>query len=429
MDARKRLNGSLMLWRNSKWIGLAAAGALAFWLGIAFAAEDTSPEIPAIDDGVIAAEINSLQDEITSKEANIDQINRKIDEYKRKIEIKQQESASLARELDLLENRIAKTQLDIQANSEEIDAVNAELAILDKQIQGYESQLERDRRLLADILQTLQGYDNDMTLQLLFGSDSFSELFERLQQLENVNSDLTKTLQRAEAEKEQIQLARAEKESKRERLVELQATLEDHIEQLENETGAKESLIAASQQSEAQFQALVYELRQESAYIDQQIAMLQGEIEAKLNANDQIGAGSSVLSWPVDPGYKGISTYFHDPTYPFRHLFEHSGLDIPQAQGTPVVSAAPGYVAWTRTGRLYGNYVMIIHTDGIATLYAHLSKISVVQDQFIGRGETLGLSGGLPGTAGAGLSTGPHLHFEVRKDGIPTDPLNYLVSE
>jgi len=414
--------------RSSKFAVLLVAGGLACWLGIAFAADDGESEPLPIDDGTIAAEINSLQEEINNKQVNIDQISRKIDEYRRKIEIKQNETATLATELDIIENRIAKTTLDIELNNEEIDSVNAEIAILDKQIQGYEAQLVRDRELLSTILQHIQSYDNDMSLQLLFGTDSFSELFDRLQRLENVNSDLTDTLKRAESAKEQIQLARADKEGKRQRLLTLQETLKSHILALETESGAKESLISAAQQSEAQFQSLVYELRQESAYIDQQVAILQGEIEAKLNASDEAG-DSSVLSWPVDPGYKGISTYFHDPTYPFRHLFEHSGLDIPQPQGTSVQSAAAGYVAWTRSGKLYGNYVMVIHTDGVATLYAHLSKILVAQDQFVARGDALGLSGGLPGTPGAGLSTGPHLHFEVRKDGVPTNPLDYLVSE
>ena len=70
----------------------------------------------------------------------------------------------------------------------------------------------------------------------------------------------------------------------------------------------------------------------------------------------------------------------------------------------------------------YGNYVMIIHSDGIATLYAHLSRIDVVADQFLPRGGQVGAVGM------TGLTTGPHLHFEVRKNGIPTDPLPYLPS-
>jgi murein DD-endopeptidase MepM/ murein hydrolase activator NlpD len=123
-----------------------------------------------------------------------------------------------------------------------------------------------------------------------------------------------------------------------------------------------------------------------------------------------------------------VSAYFHDKTYPFRKLFEHPGVDLPTPVGTPVKAAAGGYVAFNRTGKQYGNYVMIVHPGGVATLYAHLSRFSVKPDTYIERGEVVGLSGGRPGDQGAGLSTGPHLHFEMRQDGIPVDPLPYLPS-
>ena len=62
--------------------------------------------------------------------------------------------------------------------------------------------------------------------------------------------------------------------------------------------------------------------------INQQIALLQDEVERKLSSVDSVGEGSSVLSWPVEP-LKGISALFHDKSYPFRHLFEHPGIDLP----------------------------------------------------------------------------------------------------
>ena len=372
-------------------------------------------------------EINEMNEKIAEKKASIDHINRKIEEYRKEIARKEKRTASLQEELDLLENRIEKTNLDIRATQEEIEAVNSEIEVLNGEIGQLQSKVTTNQQALRNILRRINVNDDVLPMEVLFGSDSFSELFDQLQYLENVNGDLKKTLANMKESHQALQQTKVSFKGKQSRLTNLQSALSENKEQLEEKAGAKDSLLAQTQKSEAQYRTLLNELREEQAYINQQIGALQGEIEEKLAARDEVGQGSDLMTWPVDPGYRGISTYFHDPTYPFRHLFEHSGLDIPQRQGTAVKSAAPGYVAWTRTGRLYGNYVMVIHSDGMATLYAHLSQINVAPDDFVGRGETIALSGGMPGTPGAGLSTGPHLHFEIRKDGIPVNPMNYLV--
>ena len=132
-----------------------------------------------------------------------------------------------------------------------------------------------------------------------------------------------------------------------------------------------------------------------------------------------------MLNWPVDPS-RGITATFHDPTYPFKNLFQHPGVDVRASVGTTVKSAAGGYVAWNKTGRMYGNYLMVVHPGNIATVYAHLSRFIAKPDTYVERGDALGLSGGMPGQPGAGLSTGPHLHFETRVFGIPVNPRAFL---
>lgn len=366
-------------------------------------------------------EINALNDAIQAKQQSIDQLNRQIDSYKGKIDQKQAQEATLYGELDLLDNRIAKTELDIEAAEAEIDLVNAQIALIEQEVHDLEEVMEKDRDLVAEILQEIETQDNTLPLQLLFGTDTFSEFFNTLEQLEAVSSDLKEAVETARASKARLLEKHDAQQGKKDQLTELSESLAQEERRLEASVDAKSTLLAATQSSEAQFQTLLEDLREEQAYLNQQISQLQKDIEGKLSATDELG-DSSILSWPVDPTIRGISAYFHDPSYPFRHLFEHSGLDLPAPTGTPIKAAAPGYVAWARTGTLYGNYVMIIHTNGLATLYAHMSRMDVSADQFVSRGDIIGAVGS------TGLSTGPHLHFEARKDGIPTNPLDYLIS-
>jgi murein DD-endopeptidase MepM/ murein hydrolase activator NlpD len=405
---------------------LVASATLVAGLGFAFAHGEGEPlETAAVEDESVSGEINDLNKQISNKRSSIDTIRRDIAEYRSRIQAKQKEAVSLQNELELLGNRAAQTELELQAVEEEQSAIGTEIRVLDLRIQALNRQLARERESIAAILIKLDTYDNDLTLQLLFGNDSFAELFDRLQALDNMTSDLASALNRAKSEKQQVTLARAEKDAKQQQLTELARLLEDTREDLQHQQEAKNVLLAESQESEIAFRQLLADLREEEASISHQILSLQGKIEARLLENDALG-GSSILSWPVEP-LRGISAGFHDPTYPFRNLFEHPGIDLPTRVGTPVRAAAPGYVAWTRTGVQYGYYIMVIHADGVATLYAHLSKMDVKADQFVARGEVIGYSGGARGAAGAGLSTGPHLHFEVRKDGVPTNPMGYLI--
>lgn len=366
-------------------------------------------------------EINALNDAIQAKQQSIDQLNRQIDSYRDKIEQKQSQAATLYGELDLLDNRIAKTELDIEAAEAEIDLVNAQISLIEQEIHDLEDVMARDRELVAEILQRIDVQDHSLPMQLVFGTDSFSEFFNALEQLEAVSTDLKDAVETARASKASLLVKHEAQQGKKGQLTELSESLAQEHRRLESSVGAKSTLLNATQNSEAQFQALLEDLRQEQAYLNQQISQLQKDIEGRLSATDELG-DSSILSWPIDPTLRGISAYFHDTSYPFRHLFEHSGIDLPAPTGTPVRASAPGYVAWARTGTLYGNYVMIIHTNGIATLYAHLSRMDVTADQFVSRGDQIGAVGS------TGLSTGPHVHFEARLNGIPTNPLDYLIS-
>jgi len=204
---------------------------------------------------------------------------------------------------------------------------------------------------------------------------------------------------------------------------------------LESEKEAKRILIEETERSEEKFQLLLTQLAQEQEKINKEIESIEEEVQrkiAEMRFNFTWDPDHAQFIWPVFN--QGITVYFHDPSYPFRRLVgEHSGIDLrtlidgKPSNGVPVRSAAPGLVIKViRGGKYVGNAVYIAHSQEYMTIYLHLSQVNVQEDDVVEAGDMIGLSGGMPGTEGAGLSSGPHLHFEVRKNGIPVDPLQYL---
>ncbi len=140
------------------------------------------------------------------------------------------------------------------------------------------------------------------------------------------------------------------------------------------------------------------------------------------------GQAPSALQWPVPP-MLGISAHFHDAGYKARFGMEHNAIDIPVDQGSEVVAAADGVVAKVSDKGMGFNSLVIDHGGGMATLYGHVSRFLVTEGQTVHAGDVVALSGGRPGTPGAGMfTTGPHLHFEVHLKGAAVDPLGYLPS-
>lgn len=133
-----------------------------------------------------------------------------------------------------------------------------------------------------------------------------------------------------------------------------------------------------------------------------------------------------VFDWPVEP-LLGISAHFDDAGYRARFGFAHNAIDIPVNQGSTVRSVADGVVEKISDQGMGFNSIVVRHDGGYATLYGHVSEFLVREGEEIAIGDPIARSGGMPGTPGAGrITTGPHLHLEMFKDGKHVDPLLIL---
>ena len=369
------------------------------------------------------SDLSQLQQSISEKKAAIDSLNSQLDSYKAKIKDLSSKGASLQNDIALLENEIAMSELDIASTQNQIDQETLELRIIDGQIDDVEKQLSDRRAMLSDLIFAMNKTDGQGVLDVVLNIGSVGDVFDAAQQLASVNETMKSALEATKLTRADLATRQADHESKMTMLADAQQDLVKKTEGLSLRKSAKEVLATATNESENEYRTLMSDLRAEQQSITRDVESLQGTLEDRLKDASGVVTGETTITWPV---HGIITTLFHDPTYPFRNLFEHSGLDIAVPQGTAIEAAAPGIVARVYKGQQYGYYVMIVHANGLATLYAHMSRIDVVQDQYVSRGDVIGLSGGRPGTLGAGFSTGPHVHFEVRLNGIPTDPLNYV---
>lgn len=391
--------------------------------GILWLAGNLIAEETPITVGENAGSINDLNRQIDEQRKKIDAMAEKIDEYKTSIDKLRSQSHSLKNQVYILDNQIAKTELDIKAKNEEVKITELEISRVELEIVDNQKSIEEQKKYLSAFIRLLDYYDDKDYLSVLLNNNSFSEFFDQINHIEGIEEDLQKTLNRFQELVEKYDEQKKELSDKRDQLSDLLNKLENQKNSLEEQIGTKQYLIKETNNSEKKYQGLISDLKAEQLAANNAVAAmekrLRQELEKKGQAEQFNNLGEAALAWPTDS--RRTTAYFHDPDYPYRHLFEHSGLDMGVPSGTTVRSAEAGYVAKVALGtRWYGNYIMIIHNNNLATLYAHLSSASVKNDQYVAKGQVIGASGN------SGFSSGPHLHFEVRFSGIPVNPLDYL---
>src|SRR3989339_282705 len=384
-----------------------------------------------IDLGGEKTEIDALNAKIAEKKEAIKKLEASIEDYKQKIQQKRLEAVSLSNQTAILDNRIAQVELDIRATEEKLSSLNLEIQALELMIGEKEKAIAKQKIILGELVRSIQRQEGKSYLVVVAAYDNFSDFFDKIQHLETVQQDLGASVRALQGVRTELADKKTQTEERQARYQELKETLDQKRFDLQEQIQIKQTLLVQTSQSEAKFNTLLLGLREQYQAIESEINAIEKEVRDRLSKEEQEKLEESdsggQLSWPSQTHY--ITSEFHDPEYPYRHIFEHSGIDLRVGHGSSIKAAASGYVARARvcgSSSCY-SYIMLIHNSGLATVYGHLSKILVNEDQFVTRGDVIALSGGTPGTIGAGpFVTGAHLHFEVRKNGIPVNPLLYL---
>jgi murein DD-endopeptidase MepM/ murein hydrolase activator NlpD len=378
---------------------------------------------------VVDKEIDLLNRKIENQKTQLKDIQKDQEKYEKMIKEKEKEKNTLENQLEILDNRLEVARLDIEEISLDIDRNNLEIRRMEIDIENKEKEIERDREHISALLRLFYKQGEASPLEIILLNSSLSDFINQLNYLEDTNKELGESLNSLKESKELLSEQKDSLKEKKEKLENLKKELEREQKALENEVANKDYLLERTMESEEAYQELLAEAKRQNDQAMAEIASLEKTVREKLAEKSDDGLEEEIgeFRWPVSKNI--ITSYFHDPSYPFRRAIgEHSGIDVRAAQGSTLRAASSGYVARVKfNGSTNYAYIMIIHPDNFSTVYGHVSAVGVKEDQYVIQGQTIGRTGGAPRTPGAGpFSTGPHLHFEIRKNGIPVNPLNYL---
>ncbi|MCR4280150.1 MAG: peptidoglycan DD-metalloendopeptidase family protein [Candidatus Komeilibacteria bacterium] len=385
----------------------------------------------AVSMSVAQEELDDLQGDIKAKQKQIEDLKKQKEIYERSLNRTRQQISSLKNQLTNIDQVMAKVALEVETIKLEEEEVALQVKNINLTMEQLTNDLDVQEDKIAEILRVLNrnGYQSKV-VQVLATNKSIGDFFANISQLNEINGQLSLTLEQLTDKKGELDRQQNLLLQKKDQLEQLEVKLTANKEKLSGEKVVKDQILSKSKGEESNYATLLKQLQDEQKKINNEIYSLEIQARKKLLElqGDKFLASEKGFIWPV-PSRK-VTAYFHDPDYPYRNVFEHPAIDIGSTpQGTPVRAVKSGYVAKVKdTGKSGGyNYIMLVHSDGLSSVYGHLNRMVIAEDTFVVQGEIIGYSGGTPGTAGAGnLTTGPHLHLEIRQGGIPVNPLNYL---
>ena len=359
---------------------------------------------------VTQADIDSLQDDA-------DALGEQRAELESQLEaLADDKSQALARK-NLLDSQIANTNARI-AN---VEAQIAQYDALITQTQAELDQAEADEAEQMEVFrQCVRAMEEGGTISywsVLFNAVDFSDLLGRLDAANEIMEFRQSVVDELRRLQEEIAGKKADLETQRTAQEDAKTELEATLSELDAQRAEANALVAEIENNESEYQTALDEIDAEEEAIQAEIVRLSRELAA---ANGDTGAALGGYIWPVssrritspfgprNTGIPGAST-------------NHKGVDIGGVGYTTEVHAAKaGTVIVSQRSSSYGEYVVVSHGSGNTTLYAHMSSRSVSVGDYVDQGDVLGITGS------TGISSGPHLHFEITENGSRVNPLNYL---
>lgn len=356
-------------------------------------------------------------EEITDLQTQQQELQNQINDATGELEGVQNELSENLEQVQKLDEKISTSQT-------ELDELNIKIAQLQTSIDKVEAKLKiaqerfnRQQEILDERLVAMYETSDTQYLDVILSSRSIADFLSNYFLITELATYDTELLEDMKAQKDEIELEKKKLDNSKQQLATIKENQTKTARIIENTKVVRENFISKLSDKEKEIQTKIDEYNTKFAEVNAEILSLA------LDGIDTQYIGGE-LAWPV-PGYTRITSKYGMRTHPITGVYKlHTGVDISAPMGANFVAANDGIVVKACYNGAYGNMVVIDHGGGVSTLYAHGSQIMVQVGQTVKRGETIVLKVG-----STGYSTGAHAHFEVRLNGVVTDPMPYITSK
>ncbi len=360
----------------------------------------------------VRAQIDAYRQQRQQVEQQKDQIQKARDRI-------QQLEQSAEKDLSGTRQTIQTTTAAIEANEARLKGANAKLDQLEASLEKAEATYQKQQAATVARLQVMQRQRPSSGWAVLLQSQSLNDFLDRQQRLKRVFEADRQVLERLKTATDKIAQQRNAVEKQKNQIAILTQQQLSQRSQQQQRAEYQRQTIARLQTNKMALESALGILSQDSANLTDLIRQrMQVERSYQFGPGNVVVIGSGQVSFPVTAPISSQFGYRIHPILGYERF--HAGVDFAADYGEVIRAAAPGYVIFAGWYGGYGNTVIVDHGNGVTTLYAHADGLYAKEGQPVQRGEPIAVVGS------TGLSTGPHLHFELRSNGEPVDPLPYM---
>ena len=411
--------------KNRKLLVSILAGFMAFVMLFGLIIGVLPSRVNAASSGAIKEQLNELEKDKEKLQAEIQALEDKLSENMGKME-------EVVAQKNLIDQEVFLLHEQVKTINEQISAYSILIADKQDELVEAESKLAELNEKNKERIRAMEENGSLSYWSVLFQANSFSDLLDRLNMVQEIAASDNKRMQEMSAAAKVVSDAKEELETEKEALETSREELAETEKTLEQKRVEADALLVELVATGQEFEDLLDQSEDEQAELLLEIAKKEKEYD-KAKHEEWLATSvptptykpstsiPSSTGWITPCSYVAFTSPFGYRVHPISGTYKmHYGVDLAGPTGTPIYAAKSGRVSTASYDGSAGYYVEIVHEDGFASIYMHMTHYIVSSGDYVSQGQVIGYMGSTGG------STGPHLHFGISYNGVYVNPANYI---